>query len=232
MIELSAWRFSVIVGAMIALVSSMFPPSIPGDEPAPKSANIEEWEKEIKAFSDARRRLLSKAEGFLESKRLKERIARQDDPLAIVEMSAEEWTKYHLAQRSIREMFVRAPEIASQLCLHLEERELPVASSRARASYVEGFPSARTLSELDPRTAKSVANVAGSCDTPQMQYLIGALLNDLDGIELAKARLDIKIKELTSSEKAEEERFVKAIANLRAVRKLFDKKGVFQLKRI
>jgi len=232
MIELNAWRSVIIAGVTIAFVLSLSPPSIPGDEPAPKSASIEEWEKEIKAFTDARRRLLSKAEGFLESKRLKERITRQEDPLAIVEMSADEWTKYHLAQRSIREMFVRAPEIASQLCLHLEEKELIVASSRARASYVEGFPSARTLVEMDPRTAKSVVNVAGSCDTPQMQYLIGALLNDLDGIELAKARLDFKIKELTSSEKAGDERFVKATANLQAIRKLFEKKDAFRLKRI
>lgn len=216
---------------MMFCLSCLLPATVVGDPPIKQADTVENWEAELKAFIEARRRLLSRVHKTLNDKNEREVIARQDDPDAIVEMTPDERARYNWALKSLQALYSTGPENLARLCRHLEEKQVIAFSSRTTHSYPEGFPAARVLMELEPRTGENLVGIGSGCNKPQMRFLIGALLNELDGFELAKARLEIKIKELTESKDAAKERTIESVANLQAIRKLFDKKDAFEAKR-
>jgi len=211
--------------------SCLLPATVVGDPAIKPADTVENWEAELKAHVAARNKLLMKAEEILINKRHKELLLRRDNADAIVEMTPDERARYNWALESLQALYSKGPENLARLCLHLEEKQVIVFSSRTTPSYPEGFPTARVLMELEPRTGENLVGIGSGCNKPQMRFLIGALLNELDGFELAKARLEIKIKELSESKDAAKERTIESIANLQAIRKLFDKKDAFQAKR-
>lgn len=223
------YRVAVVSVAATILLSCLLTTLIGGDPATESPDSIESWKAELENLVEMRSRLLSKATRFLEGKRAREEIAKQDDPNVVVEMSAEEKKRYHLAQESIREIFAQEKEIAAQLCLHLNERGTGsiAGSRRSSISYVAFFPVARTLVEMDPHSASFVVDRAASCNTVPMQRMMGSLLNELEGADLAKARLDQKIKAMPSIVKEPESRQARELANLTAIRKMFDEEGEF-----
>lgn len=225
---------AAVVSVAATIFLSCLLTTLVGGDPAPESLDsIDNWKAELDHFVEMRSRLLSKASRYLEDKRTREEIAKQDDPRAVVEMSAEEKERYRLAQESIREIFAQEKEVAAKLSLHLNERGVGsvAGSRRSSLSYVAFFPAARTLVEMDPRSASFVIDQAASCNTAPMQRMMGSLLNELDGAELAKARLDQKINAMPAINGGPESRHARELANLTAIRKLFDEKDAFDDRR-
>ncbi|MGV3607034.1 MAG: hypothetical protein ACO1RA_11570 [Planctomycetaceae bacterium] len=232
MIAQTAFRASLILSLIAAIFSVWLLTSSVGEEiPHDSDASLEELEAELKTHVASRNALLRKVEEILINKRHDELLVRRDNADAIVEMTPNERARYNWALKSFQALYSKGPENLARLCLHLEEKEVIAYSSRTTPSYPEGFPTARVLMELEPRTGENLVGIGSGCKTPKMRFLVGALLNELDGFELAKARLDIKIKELTESKDAAKERTIESISNLQAIRKIYDKKDAFEAKR-
>lgn len=186
--------------------------------------------KEIEAVRNNFHNEIDSLFKHLEDKRHEMRNAEPGFPAEPI--TAEKKKEYRLAQNAIRKWYAKGGSVVGYLCENLDEEAYPVVIGRGtRFSYVENFPTAQTLVEMDPCTAKVIVRNAWRYETPKLQFLVGAILNELDGFELAKSRLDIAINELPQDHTLGEALKIKATKNLQAIRKLFDKKDAFEAKR-
>lgn len=224
-------QVTVALATAAIFLSWLLPATVVGDPAIKRADTVENWEDELKVFAEARRKLLGKVRKTLSDKKEREEIARQNDPEAVVEMTADERKRYFLAHSTIRELFRDGDEVSSELGDHLREKEGVTSGKSATSSYAEGFPSARTIIEMQPHSAERIVFWGTSCDSLRMQRLAGALLYDLDGEEIAKVRLDLAIKSISENEKLGKDRKEKWLANLTAIRKLFDEKDAFDGRR-
>jgi len=217
---------------MVALVSSCWVIGIAQEQSADQESIEAEYRMRIKSFASQCERFHNEIHEILTQKERKERSIREAIPgIPTEQVTHEEVAEYQFALQAIQKWHSRGSGVASDLCAHLEEKPVPVAGRGTRATYVEGFPAAQTLVMMDPKTAKAIVRNAWRYETPKTQFLAGAILNELDGFELAKARLDIAIHEMPQEHTLSEALKTKATQNLQAIRKLFDKKDAFEAKR-
>lgn len=193
----------------------------------------DEMRTSIKAFVVSRDDLNSKASAVFKQKELRDREIRNqiagEPPLETPEISV---PQMRLAQKGVKEMFAGGRGLVQSLCFHLDVPETGGLARGASFRVTDFYMTANTLVTIDPQTAKAILSHSHKFDTAKIQHLVGAILQELDGAELAKARLEIKIKELGDAQNGDKELTAKAIANLQAIRKLFDKKDAFRIKRL
>jgi len=215
------------------IFSSCLPPATVVGDPATKRADtVENWEAELKAFAAARSKLLGKAERVFEGKHQRETAARKEAPDAMVKMSASERQHYLLALQTIQQMFSQGNETAREVCQHFEEQPAPGLDGQSHSPYAASFPTARTLIEMQPHTAQRLVAMASAAKDSKLQFLIGAMLKEMDGFEIAKMRLDHELKSLASSKNLADSRKAEAQANIKAIRALFDDKDSFEFQRV
>ncbi|MGV3607035.1 MAG: hypothetical protein ACO1RA_11575 [Planctomycetaceae bacterium] len=193
---------------------------------------MENWEAELKAFAAARSKLLDKVEHTLEGKHQRETVARKESQDATAKMSAAERQHYLLALKTIQQMFSQGNETAREVCKHIEEQPEPVWDGQNNLPYAARFPSARTLIVMEPHTSKRLVGMASESKDSKFQFLIGALLKELDGFEIAKLRLDLELKSLASNKNLTDSHKTEAFANLKAIRVLFDDRDTSEFKRV
>ncbi|MGV3608139.1 MAG: hypothetical protein ACO1RA_17165 [Planctomycetaceae bacterium] len=217
---------------MAALLASGWVIGIAQEQSADHESTEAEHRTRIKSIAKQCESFHNEIHEILSQKEQKERSIRDAIPgIPTEQVTHEEVAEYHFALQAFQEWHSRGSGVASDLCAHLEAKPVPVAGRATRATYVELFPAAQTLVMMDPRTAKVIVRNAWRYETPKMQFLVGAMLNELDGFELAKARLDIAIHELPQDHTLGEALKSKATKNLQAIRKLYDKKDAFEAKR-
>lgn len=230
------WSFNGrIVVALIATVfclSCLLPATVVGDPPIKQADTVENWEAELKAFAATRSKLLGKVERVLEGKHQRETAARKEVSDEMVKMSASERQHYLLALKTIQQMFSQGNETAREVCQHIEEQPAPALDGQTRSPYSASFPSARTLIEMEPHTAQRLVAMASATKDSKLQFLIGAMLKELDGFEVAKLRLDHELKSLASNKNLADSRKAVALANIKAIRVLFDEKDSFEFQRV
>lgn len=217
---------------MAALLASGWVIGIAQEQSADHESTEAEHRTRIKSIAKKCESFHNEIHEILSQKEQKERSIRDAIPgIPTEQVTHEEMAEYQSAIQAIQEWHSRGSGVASDLCAHLEEKPVPVAGRATRATYVEVYPAAQTLVMMDPKTAKVIVRNAWRYETPKMQFLVGAMLNELDGFELAKARLDIAIHELPQDHTLSEALKTKATKNLQAIRKLYDKKDAFEAKR-
>lgn len=216
-----------------ALAYCCFASAICAQVSASGEISEEEMRASIKAFVVARDDLNAKASAVLKQKELRDREIRNqiagEPPLETPEISV---SQLRLAQEGVKEMFAEGRGLVQSLCFHLDVPETGGLARGASFRVTDFYMTANTLVTIDPQTAKAILSHSHEFDEAKIQHLVGAILQELDGAELAKARLEIKIKELGDAQKGDKELTAKAIANLQAIRKLFDKKDAFRIKRL
>lgn len=216
----------------IALISSDWVIGIAQEQSIDHESAEAEQRMQMKGIARQCETFHNKTHNILTQKEQKERGIRNAIPgIPAEQVTLEEMAEYQFAIEAIRKWYSRGSGVAGDLCAHLEEKPVPVFGRGTRATYVEVFPAAQTLVMMDPKTAKVIVRNAWRYETPKMQFLVGAILNELDGFELAKARLDIAIHELPQDHTLSDTLKTKASKNLQAIRKLFDKKNAFEAKR-
>jgi len=201
-------------------------------EKGPQAIEVK-WNLQTKEIEVACNHFHDNLQSFFEHLEDKKNEIRNAEPGFPTEpITAEEKAEYRLTQNAIRKWYAKGGSVVGYLCKNLDEEASPVVIGRGnRLSYVENFPTAQTLVDMDPYTAKVIVRNSWRYETPKTQFLVGAILNELDGFELAKARLDIAINELPQDRTLGEALKIKATKNLQAIRKLYDRKDAFEAKR-
>lgn len=232
MVESCKRQVTVALATATIFLSWLLPATVVGDPAGKRPDTVENWEAELKAFAAARSKLLDKAEHALEGKHLREKVARKESQDATAKMFVAERQHYLLALKTIQQMFNQGNETAREVCMHIEEQPEPVWDGQNNLPYAARFPSARTIIEMEPHTSKRLVEIASASKDSKFQFLIGALLKELDGFEIAKLRLDLELKSLASNKNLTDSHKTEAVANLKAIRALFDDRDSFEFKRV